>query len=197
MSPSLSQIHAAMDRKGFAVFNDLRGYDLNLIGIRSADLDSNRFNDWLTVSYLSADATWCYFAFPATTDPGLYYRQHPMNVAGTAIMLPGQYRGAYRIGWHKSYTALRQARPIRFARDANRDAKLDVDSSVVVEEVIAANIHRASAQLASKNVDRWSAGCQVIADPWHFSFLMALCRESAKLHGDRFSYTLLDAAELA
>ena len=35
---------------------------------------------------------------PSTTDPGTYYREDPMNVRGTAVMQPEQYRGVYKIG---------------------------------------------------------------------------------------------------
>lgn len=44
---------------------------------------------------------WNYFVFPATTDPGTFYRENPLSVKGTAIMKPGQYRGAYMIGRHR------------------------------------------------------------------------------------------------
>ena len=46
-----------------------KGYDLNLVGIRTSSIEANMFDDWLTVFY-KFDDVWNFFAFPATTDPG-------------------------------------------------------------------------------------------------------------------------------
>ena len=49
----------------------------------------------------------------ATTDPGLYYLEHPMNVDGTAILIPGQYIGSHKTGLHKGDHALIQCGKLR------------------------------------------------------------------------------------
>lgn len=105
-APTIDTILQAMQAKGYTVFLN-EPYDLNLIGIRTEDLAANTFNDWLCVLYRS-EGRWLLFALPDTTDPGIYYRKHPMNVDGTAILKPGQYRGAYKVGQHKGYAALQQ-----------------------------------------------------------------------------------------
>ncbi|MFC1890569.1 hypothetical protein ACFL4G_12525, partial [Thermodesulfobacteriota bacterium] len=70
--PRVDEIIEVMETKGFKVFSDSRGHDLNLVGIRSASVEGNKFDDWLTVFYIF-DSVWNIFAFPATTDPGTYY----------------------------------------------------------------------------------------------------------------------------
>jgi hypothetical protein len=187
-------IREAIKLNGGVVFEG-DNYDLNIFGVRSRDTKPNSFNDLVGVMYRDAGG-WVCFTFPATTDPGLYYRLEPMNVKGTAILVPGQYRGAYKLGTHKSYPALQQQRPLRVYRDADRDDELGFDDDTIEEGMFGINIHRASAKRTSVQVNKWSAGCQVIADPLHFDFLVELVRESARVHGNSFTYTLLDEEDL-
>ncbi len=188
--PSAGAIAIIMRSKGYKVFENAKGYDLNLFGIRTDDVDANTFNDWVGVMYRAGGA-WNLFAFPATTDPGLYWREKPMNVKGTAILKPGQYRGSHMVGQHKGYAALQQKGPVAVYRDADGDAELDTDESTVDEGMFGINIHRASTKGASTRVGKWSAGCQVVQDPLHFDFLMAMARKSAGIYGNSFTYTLL------
>jgi len=184
-------VKEAMRSKGYLVFgNEQKGYDLNLVGIRTNDLNANTFNDHFVVMYLY-EGRWCLFDLPCTTDPGLYWREHPMNVNGTAILKPGQYRSAYSIGEHKGYPALVQRVELPVYRDDNHNPLLEPDESTVERGYFGINIHRASSKHASTQVDKWSAGCQVIADPYHFEFLMMLCRKSVALFSNAFTYTLL------
>lgn len=194
--PDPTTIKRVMRQKNYVVFGGSRGYDLNLIGVRTKDMTANVFNDWLSVMYLDGDK-WILFAFPATTDPGTYYRLHPMNVSGTALLKPGQYRGAYKVGEHKGYVALQQAKPLKVYRDANRDNVLDADESTVQEGMFAINIHRASKSGPSEKVDKWSAGCQVLQDPKHFGFLLNLAMTSSAIYGNSFTYTLLEESDFA
>ena len=190
--PPLSVLHHAMERKGFAVFRG-QGYDLNIIGVRTSDMAANTFNDWLTFSYLSGDR-WAYLPFPGTTDPGTYYRQNPTNVAGTAVVVPGQYRGLWKVGMHQGkYRAFVQAAPVKVYRDGNKDGRLDTDGPVE-EGLFGINLHRAGETAVSVQVDKWSAGCQVLADPRHLGFALALAELGA---GKTFSYTLLTEGELS
>lgn len=184
-----------MKAKGYRIFDNPRGHDLNIVGIRTSDMLANSFNDWITLFYLF-EGVWNYFAFPATTDPGTYYRENPVNVNGTAIMKPGQYRGAYKIGKHKQYKALQQKGPITVYRDNDKN---EIINTTGVEEetgIHAINIHRANAYRASTEVGKWSAGCQVVQDPDHFNFILSLCEQSRKKFSNSFTYTLLEEADL-
>ena len=70
-------------------------YNLNIIGIRADDRKSNTFNDLICLLY-KTDGRWVLRKYAATTDPGLYYRQNPLNPRGTAILKDGYYRPASR-----------------------------------------------------------------------------------------------------
>ena len=195
--PSVDDIVAVMEATGYAMFRDARGHDLNLVGIRSEDTRSNAFNDWFTVFYTLPKDRWNFFAFPATTDPGLHYRLQPLErganqPAGVAILKPGQYRGAYKIGLHKRYKALQQAKALTVYRDANRDNVLDVAGVEEETGFFGINIHRSNVARASTQVDRWSAGCQVFQDPDHFLFLLQLCERGREKFSNSFTYTLLE-----
>ncbi len=193
--PKVTDIIKAMETKGHVHFSNPSGHDLNIVGIRTADLAPNTFNDWLTVFYIFEDV-WNSFAFPATTDPGTFYRENPINVRGTAIMKPGQYRGAYMVGRHKGYKALQQNGSITVFRDANRDDEIDTTGVEEDTGIHAVNIHRADAFRPSIRVGRWSAGCQVVQDPDHFAFLMSLCERAREKFGNSFTYTLLEEQDI-
>lgn len=192
----VGNIIAAMHAKEYRVFESEKGHDLNLVGIRTDDDTANAFNDVVSVFY-RFDGRWNFFAFPATTDPGTFFRENPINLKGTAIMKPGQYRGAYMVGKHKGYTALQQKGNITVFRDNNKDATLDTDGSEDTKKTHAVNIHRANRVRASTQVDNWSAGCQVLQDPDHFDFLIALCKKARDKYGNSFTYTLLEEGDLS
>lgn len=171
-------------------------YNLNIIGVRSNDTDANTFNDVIVVLY-ELDKKQVMHVFPATTDPGLFYRENPLNVDGTAIVVPGHYRGVWQIGPHQAkYNALVQRKPIKVYRDNDSDTALDMDENSIDEGLFGINLHRAGVNNISLQVDKWSAGCQVLADPCDFDLLMALAKKSASMYGPSFSYTLLTEDQL-
>lgn len=192
--PDGKAIKAVMRSKGYLVFGGNRGYDLNLFGIRTKNTDANEFNDWVGVMYLES-GVWNTFAFPATTDPGTYWRMHPLNVSGVAAVKPAQYRGSHKVGVHKGYPALQQRAPVVVYRDPDRDRLLEMDDSNTEQGMFGINIHRASSHHPSERVDKWSAGCQVLQDPIQFEFLMELARKASSIHGNSFTYTLLTEAD--
>ncbi|MDP6942727.1 MAG: hypothetical protein QF464_01145 [Myxococcota bacterium] len=193
MSTCLPLLLEYVEALGHAVFTN-GTYNLNIIGIRTPDDDANKFNDRLCVVYKD-ELGWVTRTWPITTDPGTYWRENPMRVTGTAILVPGQYRGAYKIGKHRGkYDALVQrGGRVRLYRDANKDDILDMEPENIADPTYAGiNIHRASSRDGgSEQVDRWSAGCQVFADPDDFDAFMELVRKSAAIYGPRFTYTLV------
>ncbi|MDH4199754.1 MAG: hypothetical protein OEV66_05160 [Spirochaetia bacterium] len=190
-SPGVNAIVKVMKQKNYTVFEDPRGHDLNIVGLRTKDMTPNTFNDWMNLFY-RFDGRWNFFAFPCTTDPGTYWLQNPMNVKGTAILKPGQYRKAYSIGMHFDYRALVQSGNLTVYRDANRDNKLDVAGQAEdTGSDFGVNIHRSHPQLAMTSVDKWSAGCQVFQDPDHYAFFLKICDMAAAKFTNSFTYTLL------
>ncbi|WP_421790722.1 hypothetical protein [Hyphobacterium sp.] len=198
--PELTRIHAAMARKGYIIFSNPAGFDLNIIGVRSANPRANAFDDWLTVSYIdAADGAWVIHAFAATTDPGLTHLQNLSHPDGTAVLKEGQYRGSHQIATHRGrYQALCQVPGYQLAvyRDANYDDQVDQVPDQIFTNATGINLHRASRTRRSTTVDRWSAGCQVIADPTDFEILMTLARRAKHIYGNRFTYTLLGETDL-
>lgn len=190
MQPSRSWVEAEVKRLGYAWFE--RGkFNLNIVGLRRQPGTPNTFDDYVTVTY-KADSTLRFVAYPATTDPGAYWLQNPMRVDGTAILQPGQYRSCWTLGQHKGqYPALVQRSPSPFKvwRDRNADGTPDY-TGATYDDVAGLNLHRAGT--ASTVVDKWSAGCQVIAAQAHFDTFMSVVHEAATRWGPTFSYTLLD-----
>lgn len=185
---------AALTRKGFKFFTG--DMSLNIVGIRSKDVESNAFNDFMTVSFINNGQP-VILTFPCTTDPGTHYREKPMNAKGTAIVVPGQYRGLWQLGMHQGrYEALTQKGPVNVYRDDNKDTILDFDDATMSNGHFGINLHRANENHASIQVDKWSAGCQVVADPNEFYCLMCLARLSAGKYGNSFTYTLIEEGDL-
>jgi hypothetical protein len=175
---------------GHAVFEN-GSYNLNIIGIRSIDGRVNCFDDRICLVYRDEEG-WVTRTWPCTTDPGAYWLEHPMNVDGTAILVPGQYRGVYKIGKHRGqYDALVQTGGrVKVFRDRNKDEVLDMDPETADEGYFGINIHKAGSQ--STEVNKWSAGCQVFANEYDFRQFMKLVKKSAELWGETFTYTLVD-----
>lgn len=183
-------LKSALFKLGYSFF-DNGDYNLNIIGIRSGARQAGLFDDVLCCAYREKGVKKVK-RYEATTDAGTYWLQNPMNKKGTAMMVPGQYKKAYKIGKHTGYLALVQSKPIKVYRDNNRDIILDVDSATIEEGMFAVNIHRASAITKSKLNTNWSAGCQVVSSPDDFKELMGLARKSEALYGNDFTYTLIE-----
>tara|TARA_R100001082_G_C4233370_1_gene104199 strand:- start:92 stop:541 length:450 start_codon:yes stop_codon:yes gene_type:complete len=135
---------------------------------------------------------WVTRTWHCTTDPGVYWREHPMNVNGTAILVADQYRGSHKIGLHRGkYKALVQTGGrVRVYRDDNKDDILDMDPATEQDGYFGINLHKAGSH--STEVDKWSAGCQVWANADDFACFMAIVEKSAETYGPQFTYTLID-----
>jgi hypothetical protein len=167
-------------------------YDLNIIGVRSSRIIPNKFNDKLYIVY-KRDGEWCEHCYPITTVAGSYWLQNPSRTLGTAVVVHDrQYRSVWSIGLHRGqYEALVQTGEITVWRDGNKDDKVDYGGEEYAG-YFGINCHRANRNHQSASVDKWSAGCQVFANPSHFSAFMSLCRaQVAAGLGDKYSYTLI------
>jgi hypothetical protein len=180
--------------KGYKFFEG--DFNLNLVGIRNMrDVQANTFNDLFCVAFQDKGQP-VLRVYPCTTDPGTYYRVSPANVQGTAILPAGQHFGLWKVGLHQGkYEALVQRTPTVPIRDNNRDASLDLNARTGHRELIGLNCHRARADGTSKQVDKWSAGCQVIANSADFDELMRLAKYAASVYGNGFTYTLFESTE--
>lgn len=189
--PTISTLLHTLRHKNYRVYDREEGFDLNIVGIRTHGRLPDRFDDFLTVFY-RANGEWILNVFPATTDPGAYWLNLPMNPLGTAILKEGQYLRTYQLGKHQNqYRALVQRAPVTVWRDYDRDGVLDFGSARQETGHFGINIHRASVRNRPISVGRWSAGCQVIADPRQFDLFLSLCDEGSRAWGNAFTYTLL------
>jgi hypothetical protein len=169
----------------------------NIVGIRHPDTNSNGFNDVITLSSLRDDGQWAYYAFVATTDPGVGPRKNPSNPKGVGTMAPGYYKDLWTIGKHKSqYDALVQVGPVKVFRDNNKDNKLDLVNAPTEVGVFGGNLHRSNELHQSVLVDGWSEMCQVLSDPADFVLLMTVCQRAFDKGFKKFDYTLLEQKDL-
>lgn len=175
-----------------------RPYELNIIGVRSDNTASGQFDDEIHAFFKNNLGQWIHYLFTATTDPGTFWLQSPMHPQGTAILAQGQYRGAYQIGLHKGkYYALVQRKPVTVLRDYDRNAILDFMNGIPDTGMFGINIHRASINGTTKEIDKYSAGCQVFANSNDFNGFMQLCEKHRQLYGNSFTYTLIDKRAIA
>ena len=187
---------ALFKKKGYSYFTK-GAYNLNIIGVRASGVNiTNSFDDVLLLIYKTPSGRWARQIYQITTDPGVTYMKTPCNNKGTAILVPGQYKGAYKIAKHRGkYNALCQNKPVKVYRDNNKNEIYDYDPKSLEEGMFGINIHKAGK--FSKRVDTWSAGCQVFAIDAEFNAFMTYCQKQIDNEiSDTFTYTLLTEEEL-
>ena len=194
------QIEAAMASKGYKYFTG-GDYDVNIIGVRNSETKNrvtNAFDDCITLSY-KVEGEWKFHCYKCTTDPGTHWVENIMREDGVAILKPGQYRGSHKIRLHQGkYEALGQKKPVLVYRDDNRDNNYDLLEENVQQGLFGINIHRATGKKGGKStrVDKWSAGCQVIADNDDWHEFLGICKKASEIWGNSFSYTLLESKDI-
>jgi len=191
----LEAIQATLLQKGYKTFS--RPFELNIIGVRADSTTPNSFDDLITVFYKTNDGTIQFHPFKATTDPGTFWLENPLNPQGTAILKQGQYINSHMIGMHRGkYLALVQQRPVTVLRDYDRKAVLDFLNGKEDTGLFGINIHRAAETGTTRYIDKYSAGCQVFASASDFQAFMQLCERHKQLYGNNFTYTLIDQRAL-
>ncbi len=197
MSYTREQIEAAVKAKGYVWFEDAnnKGFDVNIVGVRNSSTGqtvTNAFDDVLTISY-KENGEWKFHSWSATTDPGKKGVLEYHNVSGVARLVEGQYKGSHTIRLHQGkYEALGQAKNMKVYRDANKD--MIYNESKIQEGVFGINIHKAGAD--STYVENWSEGCQVFKKSANFEEFMKICRKAKDLHGNSFTYTLIESSDI-
>jgi len=180
-----------LKKKGYEVYTDGQ---INTIGVRSKNPISNSFDDEMHLIWVQNNL-WQHHKYRCTTDPGTYCLEHPEvygRAAGTAILVPGQYR-AYKWDMHrgKYETLCQRAAPIRVWRDGNKDNILDWGHDEGVEGWYGVNLHHAGEN--STRVDKWSAGCQVFARLNDWKEAVSIWKASK---AEVFTYTLITEGDL-
>lgn len=195
------QIEKAVKTKGYTWFEDAsnKTYDVNIVGVRNnhpsiAKKVTNVFDDWLTISFKDESGNWQFYCWNATTDPGKKGVMEFHNKKGVARLVPNQYRGVWKVDKHQGkYDALCQRLGnVTVWRDANKD--LIFEEKVTDTGIFGINIHKAGQD--SQWVENWSEGCQVFKRVKDFDVFMSICKKAAKIHGNKFSYTLIESTDI-
>lgn len=155
------RIVAAMRQRGYEVFE---GPDVvNICYVEGMNLDetsnANRHNAWddlrVVFRYDQGKAT-ILGKWEATTEPGAYWTDHPMNSDGAFHIALGQ-QTAWVMGEYHGHPALRQSGNLSGTRDKVKDYKRDgghVNGQFGVH-------HHAGYNYKKDDIGRSSAGCQV------------------------------------
>jgi len=192
------QIHTALKTKKYVYFEDTanKGYDVNIVGVRNSSTDNkvtNVFDDMITISYKDEKGNWIYKEWMNTTEPGKKGVMEYHNPKGVARLVEGQYRGSHSLGLHQGkYEALKQAKAVKVYRDPNKD--LIFDETKIEEGIFGINIHKAGKD--STWVENWSEGCQVFKRVKDFDEFMKIVKKAAKIHGNSFTYTLIESKDI-
>jgi hypothetical protein len=196
------QIKNTIEELGYKYFTG-DNYDVNIIGIRNSKTGgkiTNKFDDLITISYKDENGEWNYLEYACTTDPGDDWMENPwIDKIGCAVLKPGQYRGSHKLRLHGGkYLALGQKENVTVYRDNNRNDQYEFDESSVDTGVFGINIHRATALEGetSTYVNKWSAGCQVIASNDNWMEFLGICQEAREHWGNSFSYTLIESKNI-
>jgi hypothetical protein len=201
MSYNREQIEKAVKAKGYKWFDDAsnKGFDVNIVGVRNntpsvAKKVTNVFDDFLTISFKDEKGNWQFYCWNATTDPGKKGVEKFTNKKGVARLVPNQYRGVWMVDKHQGkYDALCQRLGnVTVFRDANKN--MTYDENVTDAGMFGINIHKAGQD--STWVDDWSHGCQVFKRVKDFDVFMKICKKASKIHGNKFSYTLLESTDV-
>jgi hypothetical protein len=167
--PDFTAVLRALEAKVFRIY-DTGGVDwnLNIVGIRANVSKPDKFDDWLVVFHRLL-GEWDARFYQITTDPSPYYLKNPIDpTIGTAVLVEGQYKGAYKLDTHLrgkpgAHKALCQRfSPVSVFRDKNSDGVLNLDPASVMTGMYGINIHRGPRNGNwTENNTVYSAGCQV------------------------------------
>ena len=201
MSYTREQIETAVKSKKYVWFEDNsnKGYDVNIVGVRNNDPSvakkvTNVFDDFITITFKDEKGVWQFYCWNATTDPGKKGVMEFHNNKGVARLIPNQYRTTWAVDLHQEkYEALCQRlAKVKVWRDANKN--LLFEETVTDDGMFGINIHKAGTD--STWVENWSEGCQVFKRVKDFNEFMKICKKAAKIHGNKFSYTLLESTDI-
>jgi hypothetical protein len=162
----------------------LQGYPIewfNIIYVEGMDTNGrlnsdapNQFNDCRCIFNREK----CIDIWTATTEPGAYYTERPMNPNGAFRIAFGYYKNAWAIGLHGNsnpHEALVQIREVRGFRDYNRDGFRTGD--LEVQGLYGINQHWGY-DLPVDDISTASAGCLVGRSTSGHEQFMAYCRNS-------------------
>lgn len=178
-------------------FFDFGDYNLNFIWIRTNDQITNYFTDLLYVAY-RVNGEEKLIIIPATTKPGIKGgTDSPITyegITGTAVIVPGQYSGAWKFidsySGFSSYPYFSQVKPISYWRDGDKDLLID-EVQLQEGKIFGTHWHRMSQNgVTGYPINNWSLGCMGAEEPY-FKKLLPVIREAVKRYGACFTGTII------
>lgn len=148
------------------------------------------FDDYLLVAFRDASRVPQITVYRCTADPGKPSVEHPRRRDGTAQLIFGQHRGAFKIGKHKgAYECLVAERELPVLRYTTAEAfRMGAGAPSTSASI---QIHHAGHK-APDRVGPWSEGCVVLQRAEDLEALLGLCRaQIASELGDRFTLTVI------
>ncbi len=159
-------------------------YPFHGIGVRSKADEPNAFDDKFYLYYGNGQM----LEHTGTTNPGTSWLLKFMNPKGTAVLAADrQYVETWKMGLHKGYEAMVQAKHVCVYRDTDKDLKSE-EFGVPEWGWFAIDHHGANRNAISTVINLWSAGCQVRNNPaQHQEFIKKFKESGLKF----YTYTLL------
>lgn len=194
MDLSYQNIQSIFEKKGYKFYDGNLPFNINIFGIRMK-VDTNKFDDYIGIAFRDGDLEEAVYVWPATTDPGRYWLNHPLNNDGTFILALGQFPGFWGMGLHKGEPAFVQIGNAKGYRDSDKDNEHDLDPDTIVEGKFGINGHKSNPYTESYYIDKWSAGCQVWKKAEDHDEALKIAQKSANLYGNSFTYTLLEEVD--
>lgn len=195
------EIINAFRKKGY-VLSEIP-FAVNIFGVRLSNDEANTFNDCVGLLWKDGNGNYIIKQYQATTDPGTYYRLHPLNVGGCAVIVPNQYKSVYKLGIHKDYPAMQQVGNMTYIRDNSKSGLIHWYYKIAGQYKPsvannATNIHHAYKVGTTKNVDNWSAGCQVFGNIDEWNEFLNLVKHNVEEYKfvNSFNYTLFESEDI-
>jgi len=184
----------AMENKGYWIAR-VPGY-VNIAYVENSS-GPNQFNDLRVAFTVRGGAPFLIGKWEATTEPGRYYTDHPMNPKGAARIAFGQYK-AWKVGIHAgSHEALVQCGPLRVHRDLNGDYSRVGDAEETGSS-FGINQHWGY-DLPKDDIGKASAGCLVGRTRAGHRRFMAILKQDPRYIANpkyRFMTAILAAADI-
>jgi hypothetical protein len=203
MATLIEKIIQRMEVRGYKIFR--RPGEKNIVYIEggnengTANTDEpNHFNDLRIVFAFNGKQPVIEGIWDATTEPGYYYTDNPMNPAGAARIAFDQYT-AWAVGLHgnsEPHEALVQVGLVKVYRDYNRDMIRTGDN--IDEGIFGINQHWGY-DLPIEDIGLASAGCLVGRTRRGHEKFMRLVKSDLRYRIDRdfvFTTTILDAIKV-
>lgn len=198
------QLRNFYEKMDYPFYTEKKEFNLNTFAVRSSDLTVNVFNDISGIAW-EWNGKGHIHIFKCTTDPGLTYLLNPQHPIGTAIIVPGYYKGVYHVGYHRrnttfSHQALRQNKKMNYWRVSNYqlDSQLPINNDKIYSDLAYTNLHSYPLRMKFQElVNNLSMGCIVNKDNHrHFNEFIPICKEGEKNFGKSLSFALFYEPEL-